>query len=91
MNRNLKKWLVAASAGMLWAHQAGACAVCMGSKDAPIAPAVNASIVVLLVAIAAVGGSFFSFLIYLARRDNLSSSPGQELSGSFPSATPQQS
>lgn len=61
--------------------RAMACAMCMGASDAPIAPAVNASIFLLLGVVACVGASFFCFLYYLARCDGLALTPDQELQG----------
>ena len=49
-----------------------ACAVCSGASDAAVAPAVNASMGLLLFIVAAVGGSFFRFLLFLSKRDGLS-------------------
>jgi hypothetical protein len=50
-----------------------ACAVCSGASDAAVAPAVNASVGLLLCVIAVVGGCFFRFLLYLARCDGMPS------------------
>ena len=41
--------------------------MCMGAQDAPIAPAVNASIFLLLGVLAVVAGCFLRFVIFLAR------------------------
>lgn len=68
-----------------------ACAMCMGSADAPIAPAVNASIFLLLGIVLAVGGCFFKFLLFLARHDGLPVEPHQEISQSLTTPAPQQS
>lgn len=48
---------------------ARACALCMGAKDAPVAPAVNASIFLLLCVLAVVAGCFLFFAISIARRE----------------------
>ena len=68
-----------------------ACAMCMGAADAPIAPAVNASIFLLLGIVLAVGGCFFKFLLFLARHDGLPVEPHQEISQSLTTPAPQQS
>jgi hypothetical protein len=68
-----------------------ACAMCMGSSDAPIAPAVNASIFLLLGIVLAVGGCFFKFLLFLARQDGIPLEPHQEISQSLATQAPQQS
>lgn len=73
------------------AQSASACAVCMGSSDAEIAPAINASIGMLLVFIAVMGAIFFKFLIFLARRDGLPLEPDGNSNGGMKSPFPQQS
>jgi len=50
-------------------HAAHACAMCMGAKDAPIAPAVNASILFLLCVLAVVSGCFLRFLLFIVRQE----------------------
>jgi hypothetical protein len=61
-----------------------ACSQCMGNSDAPIAPAVNGSILFLLGVLVVVGGSFFKFVLFLARRDGV----GMEAPHSPESGTP---
>jgi|GEM_PF-2345876 len=91
MNRLARITLLLLAASIWMTEKAAACAVCTGSSDAEIAPAVNASILFLLGAIGAVASLFFGFLIYLARRDGLPASDHQELSGSVIAPAPQQS
>ncbi len=91
MNRPLNITLPALLISISMKGNALACAVCTGSADAPIAPAMNASMVFLLAAIAVVGSMFFGFLIYLARRDGLPANVNQELSGEMESPISQQS
>jgi len=56
----------------LLANQAAlACATCMGTPDEETAPAMRASILFLLAAIAATGACFGLFAVYLARRDGI--------------------
>ena len=66
-------WVRAAAMGfaLLLPVCVRACANCMGAKDAPIAPAVNASILLLLIVLMTVAGCFLRFLFYLARRDGV--------------------
>ena len=45
-----------------------ACPVCFGQSDAPLAQAINAGVIAMLVVVAAVLGSFATFIVYLARR-----------------------
>ena len=91
----MKKTVASLSLGSgfmaLTSKSALACAVCMGASDAPIAPAINASIFLLLGVIAAVGGTFFYFLLYLARRYGLPLPPEHELSRSIQNCATQQS
>lgn len=63
----------------LMANQAVlACATCMGRPDEETAPAIRASILFLLAAIAVIGSCFGLFAIYLARRDGLPASSDTE-------------
>lgn len=78
---SLKALIVAPVVSLLISEGAQACAVCMGSADAELAPAINASMMFLLVAIAAMASGFFIFFIYLARRDGLPASTEQESQG----------
>lgn len=45
-----------------------ACPVCFGQSDAPLAKAINAGVIAMLVVVAGVLGSFAIFIAYLARR-----------------------
>ena len=60
-----------ALSALFCSNSASACAMCMGASDAPIAPAVNGSIFLLLGVLLIVGGCFFRFVLYLARHDSL--------------------
>lgn len=67
----MKKALSIGVASVFLARSAEACAVCMGSADSDIAPAVIASMMCLLVLIICLACAFIGFSIYLARRDGL--------------------
>ena len=45
-----------------------ACPVCFGQSDAPLAQAINAGVIAMLVVVAGMLGSFATFIVYLARR-----------------------
>ena len=45
-----------------------ACPVCFGESDAPLAKAINAGVMAMLVVVAGMLGSFATFIVYLARR-----------------------
>jgi len=91
MNRLYKGALAILATLAVSAQNAVACAVCTGSIEADIAPAMNASMLFLLGAIMAVGSVFFGFLVYLARRDGLPLNDNQEISGDMTSPSPQRS
>lgn len=61
-----------------------ACAVCSGASDAAVAPAVNASIGLLLCVLVFVGACFFRFLLYLARHDGIGPRGGEAEFGNGP-------
>jgi hypothetical protein len=44
-----------------------ACTVCMGAPESNVAGPVNGAIFLMLGVLTVVGGSFFAFLVYLAR------------------------
>ena len=91
MNRLLKIALPVVASLLVLTEKVNACAVCTGDADAPIAPAINASMMFLLVAIMAVASIFFGFLIFLARRDGLPLNDNLEISGDMTSPSSQQS
>ncbi len=63
--------MVVGAGALLATQSARACSTCMGSADLPIAPAMNASIMFLLVLLLIMLSFFITFIIYLARRDGL--------------------
>lgn len=67
----MKKVLFSSAVMALLARSAEACAVCMGSADSKMAPAITASMMFLLVTIVCMAAGFIAFTIYLARRDGL--------------------
>jgi len=67
----IKKVLLTAGIMALLARSAEACAVCMGTADSNVAPAITASMMLLLVTIVCLASAFIAFTIYLARRDAL--------------------
>ena len=62
---------------LLTANSAHACAMCMGAKDAPVAPAVNASIFLLLGVLAVVATCVLRFVFFLARHDGTHPEPNE--------------
>ena len=42
--------------------------MCFGQSDAPLAQAINAGVIAMLVVVAGMLGSFATFIVYLARR-----------------------
>jgi hypothetical protein len=56
-----------------------ACTMCMGEADAPIAPAVNASMGLLLGVLVVVASFFVRFIVFLARNDGRDLSTAETL------------
>lgn len=79
MNKVSKQIIGAALVGLLLSSQGYACTMCMGEADAPIAPAVNASMGLLLGILVVVGSLFFRFLLFLAKQDGVPISSSQGL------------
>jgi hypothetical protein len=77
MTPTLRRMLVGLAALALVSipRAALACPVCFGNSDAPMAKAVNAGVVFMLVIVVAVLGGFASFIVHLARRARLASEP----------------
>ncbi len=44
------------------------CPVCFGQSDSPLAQAINAGVLAMLVVVAGTLGGFATFIVYLARR-----------------------
>ena len=68
-----------------------ACPVCFGQSDAPLAQAINAGVIAMLVVVAGTLGSFATFIVYLARRArSIEAAEAAAATGAHPGSDPQE-
>ena len=69
-----------------------ACPVCFGQSDAPLAQAINAGVMAMLVVVAGMLGSFATFIVYLARRARALDAAGEAVAATaaHPGTDPQE-
>ncbi len=69
-----------------------ACPVCFGQSDAPLAQAINAGVIAMLVVVAGMLGSFATFIVYLARRARAIDAAGEPVAATaaHPGTDPQE-
>ena len=69
-----------------------ACPVCFGQSDAPLAQAINAGVIAMLVVVAGMLGSFATFIVYLARRARALDAAGETVAATaaHPGTDPQE-